>query len=76
MININKELLTINDDKSIAKLILQIHDELIYEVQADKIELVSNIIKNCMENVIRLDKIPLKVKIKIGNDWENMKPYI
>jgi len=50
------------------KLLLTIHDELIFNSPLDEIQEVQQIIKNQMENVIKL-RIPLKVKISIRDSW-------
>ncbi len=59
-------------DKSIAHLkgymILQIHDELIFEVPEDEIEIFQKIIKDKMENAISL-KVPLTVNLQVGKNW-------
>jgi DNA polymerase I len=46
-------------------IVLQIHDELVFEVEEDKVETYSKEIKEIMENVLNL-KVPLKVDIEIG----------
>jgi len=52
-----------------SKMILQVHDELVFEVPEDEVETMREIVKGEMENVIKL-KVPLKVDIKVGNHWE------
>jgi len=49
-------------------MILQIHDELLFEVPEEELEQVEAIVSNEMENALPLD-IPLKVDIGIGNSW-------
>lgn len=49
-------------------MILQIHDELIFEVPDDEIESISGIVKEEMQGVLAL-KIPLIVDISIGKNW-------
>ena len=56
-------------DKNLAsKMILQIHDELLFEVPISEEQLMVELIINKMENSIKLD-VPLKVDCKIGNNW-------
>jgi DNA polymerase-1 len=55
-----------------AKLILQVHDELIFEVENKFVDDFFNDIKSIMENVIRLD-VPLTVNGKIGNHFGELK---
>ncbi|NLT18087.1 MAG: DNA polymerase I [Firmicutes bacterium ADurb.Bin080] len=51
-----------------AKLILQVHDELILDVPREESEEIKNILKKCMEEAVKLP-IPLIVDLKIGDDW-------
>ena len=54
-----------------AEMILQVHDELIFEVEEDAAEEAGRIIKETMEGVYEL-KAPLKVDIKIGRNWAEL----
>jgi len=51
-----------------ADMLLQVHDELIFEVDNDIAEESGQIIKETMENIMKL-RVPLKVDIKIGDNW-------
>ncbi len=51
-----------------SKLILQIHDELVFDVLEEETTIIEKIVKENMENVIKLS-VPLKVNIKKGNNW-------
>ncbi|ABR31749.1 DNA polymerase [Thermosipho melanesiensis] len=51
------------------KLILQVHDELVFEVPFDELQIVKEIIKDKMENAVKL-KVPLKVDLYEGREWE------
>lgn len=53
------------------KMLLQIHDELLFEVKKSHIEEVSKEIINIMENIYILN-VPLKAKISIGKNWGNL----
>ena len=53
-------------------MLLQIHDELIFEVDANEAELLGNIFKDIMENIYKLH-IPLKVSMNIGDNWAELK---
>jgi len=55
-----------------AKLILQIHDELIVETPMDEVSKIKQIIKDCMENAIELS-VPLEVSIGVGKNWMECK---
>ncbi|MDD5455104.1 MAG: DNA polymerase I [Candidatus Ratteibacteria bacterium] len=50
------------------KMLLQIHDELLFEVPEKEVGIVSETVKECMENAIHLN-IPLKVTINTGENW-------
>ncbi len=50
------------------KMLLQVHDELIFEVKENAVEKVKPIIKNCMENAAQIS-VPLTVEIGIGKNW-------
>ncbi|CAK7068584.1 DNA polymerase I [Tissierella sp.] len=55
-----------------SRLILQIHDELIIEAEKDEIEEVKDIMKNIMENSIKLN-VPLIVDLEVGDSWYDTK---
>ncbi|SDY31753.1 DNA polymerase I [Tindallia californiensis] len=59
-----------NDYK--AKIILQVHDELIIEAPDEEVEEVSNILKREMENTMTL-KVPLKVDLSVAKNWYDAK---
>ncbi|UCG66859.1 MAG: hypothetical protein JSW12_07620, partial [Deltaproteobacteria bacterium] len=50
------------------KMLLQVHDELVFEVPKGELPVTSKIIKDEMEGVYRLN-IPLKVDINWGTNW-------
>ncbi|XP_012494995.1 PREDICTED: DNA polymerase theta [Propithecus coquereli] len=54
--------------------ILQLHDELLYEVAEEDVVQVAQIVKNEMENAIKLS-VKLKVKVKIGASWGELKDF-
>lgn len=54
------------------KLILQVHDELILEAPESEAQAAQELLKDCMENVMRLS-VPLKTDISIGGDWRACK---
>jgi DNA polymerase-1 len=53
-------------------MILQIHDELVFDVPTQEIKEFINLIKDRMENVLKLD-VPIRVDIKMGKNWLEMK---
>lgn len=52
-------------------LVLHLHDELIYEVPADKVRQVAKILRSSMENCAKLN-VPLRVKVRAGQSWGDM----
>lgn len=54
------------------KMLLQIHDELIFEVKEEMIDEYSVKIKNIMQNIVEL-KVPLTVSSKVGNSWYDLE---
>lgn len=62
----------LKEEKVNAKLILQIHDELIIECDEKEKDIVKNILKESMENVYKLD-LPLKVDVCEGRNWYESK---
>ncbi|MFH1644584.1 MAG: DNA polymerase I [bacterium] len=54
-----------------AKILLQIHDELLIEYDSKKEEIVKKIVKNCLEDVIKWD-VPLKISMRTGKNWEKV----
>ena len=73
---LKKAMIEIYDDfnkkKLKSKMILQIHDELIFNVLEEEIDEVKKIIKDKMENVYKLN-VPLIVDIEEGTNWYNTK---
>jgi DNA polymerase-1 len=51
-----------------AMMLLQVHDELVFEVPEDKTEQVTGIVRPAMEGVMEL-AVPLVVDIGIGRNW-------
>ena len=65
MINIHKKL---NEENWKSKMLLQVHDELVFDVHNDELEKIQPMIKYEMENAFKLD-VPLDVEIGIGKNW-------
>ena len=53
-------------------MLLQVHDELIFNVKNNELDLVKQIVKNTMENTIELS-VPLVVDIETGTNWYDAK---
>jgi len=65
MINIHKKLVSENWK---SKMLLQVHDELVFDVHNSELEKIKPMIKYEMENAIKLD-VPLVVEMGTGKDW-------
>lgn len=59
-------------EKLKTRLLLQVHDELIFEAPKDEIEILKKIVPEVMENAIEL-KVPLKVDFSFGPTWFDAK---
>ena len=60
-----------NDDD--VKMLVQVHDELLFEIKNDLIDKISPKIREIMENVYPLN-VPLIVDAKSGDNWSDMTP--
>lgn len=69
MVNLNRELEATNID---AKIILQVHDELILEVAEKDKEQAKELLKRCMETAVTLT-VPLEVEVSEANNWYDCK---
>ena len=60
------------ENKLKSTMILQIHDELVFNVVKEEKEKVTEIVTRLMENAYNLD-VPLKVEVEFGDNWYNAK---
>ncbi|MHC3897361.1 UNVERIFIED_CONTAM: DNA polymerase I [Wolbachia endosymbiont of Nasonia longicornis] len=65
---IRRAMIQLFDQLKTGKIILQVHDELLVEVEDDKVQETAKLMKNVMENAIEIS-IPLEVEIKISDNW-------
>ena len=63
-----KVLKWINDNQLKSKMIMQVHDELVFDIHNEELDLFKKNIKSIMENVIETE-VPLKVDIGHGKNW-------
>ncbi|MBS1812738.1 MAG: DNA polymerase I [Acidobacteria bacterium] len=56
-----------------ARMILQVHDELVFEIPVNEVDAASSIIKQAMESAFSLE-VPLIVEIGVGDNWMAAKP--
>ncbi|WP_035177172.1 DNA polymerase I [Alkalihalobacterium bogoriense] len=59
-------------EKLQSRLLLQVHDELIFEVPKDELEMMKKIVPEVMEQALPLE-VPLKVELEYGNTWYDAK---
>lgn len=69
MINIHEYL---KSNLLFTKLLLQVHDELVFEVPLEELSQVAGIVKSKMEHTIELD-VPIEVNMKQGCNWLEME---
>ena len=55
-----------------SKMLIQVHDELVFNVLNDELDIVKEIVQRIMENTYQLN-VPLKVDIEVGKDWYDAK---
>jgi DNA polymerase-1 len=69
MIDVSKKL---DEGGYQARLILQVHDELIVDTPEEEVTAVSRLLKECMENAYALD-VPLVADVAVGENWMDAK---
>ena len=65
MININSEL---KKQSLKSKMLLQVHDELVFDVHKSEKDQIQDIVKTTMESAVKL-KVPLKIDLEFGKNW-------
>ena len=65
MININSEF---KKQSLKSKMLLQVHDELVFDVHNSEKDRIKDIVKNTMESAVKL-KVPLKIDLEFGKNW-------
>ncbi|HEY8170175.1 MAG TPA: DNA polymerase I [Candidatus Limnocylindria bacterium] len=58
-----------------SRLLLQVHDELVLETDADELPALAAMVKELMEGALPLD-VPLEADLKVGENWEEMDRYL
>ncbi|MDD2905786.1 MAG: DNA polymerase I [Sulfurimonas sp.] len=71
-LSMNKIQKVIHKENLDAKMLLQIHDELIFEVNAEQVDALALRFKEIMEEIKELH-VPLKVSVNIGDNWGQLK---
>jgi DNA polymerase-1 len=62
----------IRDEGLRGRMLLQVHDELVFEVPPDELERMMKLVRSHMENVVRL-QVPLVVDLGVGQNWLEAK---
>lgn len=71
MISVQRKLNELHNELCDIKLVLLLHDELVYELPENKVHNFVEILKESMEKTLKLN-IPLPVKVKFGKSWGNL----
>jgi DNA polymerase-1 len=61
----------LSQEKFKSKMILQVHDELLFEAPPNELKVLSILVKDSMENAHALS-VPVKVDLKAGPNWRDM----
>ncbi len=72
MIEVRRTLPSISKD---TRMLLQVHDELLFEVPEKEVKKVAQFVKDAMENVEKL-AVPIVVETKAGKNWEEMEKLV
>ena len=68
MISLSREM----EEKGVrSRMLLQVHDEVIFEVPGDEVDLMKDLVRRCMEGACTLS-VPLRVGIETGRSWGEM----
>jgi DNA polymerase-1 len=65
MIQVQREL---EHQNLASKMILQVHDELVFDVPKQEVETMKQVVKNAMENALKIG-VPLDVQVEVGENW-------
>jgi DNA polymerase-1 len=68
MINLHREMEKRNLK---SKMLLQIHDELLFEVPEDEVEEMKSLVSEIMPHAFKL-RVPVNIDIKLGRNWAEM----
>lgn len=71
-IAMNKLYKSLKDNNLKSKLVMQVHDELIVETADNELEIVEKLMREAMENIVKLD-IPLEIDLNVGKSWYDAK---
>ncbi|WP_279119943.1 DNA polymerase I [Fusobacterium varium] len=67
------EIFKVIENKEDISLLLQVHDELIFEIKEEKVEEYRTTIENIMRNSVKFDDVVLDINTNIGKNWAETK---
>ena len=70
MLRVDKAL---HESGSQAQMVLQVHDELLFECPTDDVRPLADLVREAMQNAFPLD-VPLRVEVKSGHNWWEVTP--
>ena len=70
MLHVDKAL---SESKLGARMVLQVHDELLFECPQNEVQPLSALVRKAMQNAYPLD-VPLKAEVKSGHNWWEVTP--
>lgn len=59
---------TLKDHKLKSKMILQVHDELVFDVPHDEVDVMKTLVQECMEHAVDVG-VPTEVQVEVGENW-------
>lgn len=59
---------TLKDHKLKSKMILQVHDELVFDVPHDEVDVMKALVQECMEHAVEVG-VPIDVQVEVGQNW-------
>ena len=62
----------LRDERMRTRMLLQVHDELVFELPPDEERQAGSLIKEDMEGALRMD-VPIKVQLAVGKNWQETK---
>jgi DNA polymerase-1 len=71
MLNIHRRL---KKEKLDARMLLQIHDELVFEVKKERVDELAALVVEEMTTALKLDGVPLEVDVGVGPNWLDLEP--
>ena len=70
MLHVDKAL---SESKSSAQMVLQVHDELLFECPEGEVRALADLVRDAMQNAYPLD-VPLRAEVKSGHNWWDVTP--